>query len=713
MRFAGHILWLFVLVLCVESAQSADFSTPHEASINPYGYSANMAGVLGLNTVPNARMDDPGVLRGGVTLSDPYLHSFLGVQLAESLYVSLRQTAEVSGLTKNADRLYPGLDFKLRLIQENRSRPAVVMGAQSAVGHKRMAGEYIALSKRYKDFDFTAGLGWGRFAGKGHLDNPLKGLSSHFGKRRSVDGEMPNGPEDWFTGEDIGLFAGLEYFTPVRGLSVKLDWGVDRYSAEKQSFNFDAPVPWSLGVSYQTPPWKDIDANISLAAQGMDRIMARFTLKSNLMHHKDRLADADHTQNFRPFRTDLALPNRMNMSALRDGQLLYHTKTVDTHTAQTHLVSAPDVPLPYQLGRAAIHMSNHAGPAVESLTIMPTNMGLRGPNIHLLRRDFERALAHHQGSTQEVWQNAAFEYPQTGFFKKLKRPAEIHSAPDNFHLTLDNHLSLSEEDSGVLYRTGVLASYRGPHLFGFVDQGYALRLNIRDNLEKLPVLRPVQNGSGRSNVHEFADQALALDQSWLAFTHTLKPDLHMAVTGGYLEEMYAGLGGEILYRPFRSRWAVGAELWDVAKRDPDTRFNLGITSRHGITGHLNAWYDLPWQDVTLYGKFGRYLAGDTGASIGLEKQFKNGLSLSGYVTISNQADTDLFGGTTHADHGLRLSVPLGGYKYVPENISAKIRTSPLGRAIGQTIEKPLSLYAETEIFSYPHMVQHWDRILSE
>src|SRR5687768_3729397 len=106
----------------------------------------SLLGPLGLNTVPNARMDDPGTVRAAVSALDPYVHAYLGLQIAGPLYIGLRQTALTSSINGTADRLFPGVDLKLRLLTENAWRPEIAVGLQSAFGHKRMAGEYIAFS---------------------------------------------------------------------------------------------------------------------------------------------------------------------------------------------------------------------------------------------------------------------------------------------------------------------------------------------------------------------------------------------------------------------------------------------------------------------------------------------------------------------------------------------------------------------------------------
>lgn len=122
--------------------------------------STNLNGMLGLNTIPSARMDKVGTIRIGAGTVDPYVNSFIGFQVAEPLYINLRQTGEVSSITSAPKRLYPGLDFKLRLRREDARYPEVVIGANSAFGHKRTASEYISTSKRINNFDISAGIGW-------------------------------------------------------------------------------------------------------------------------------------------------------------------------------------------------------------------------------------------------------------------------------------------------------------------------------------------------------------------------------------------------------------------------------------------------------------------------------------------------------------------------------------------------------------------------
>lgn len=635
--------------------------------------SPSLFGPLGLNTAPSARMDRAGTVRAGIAALDPYAHSWLGVQITDPLYIGLRQSAEVSNIREDARRLYPGVDIKWRLLEETGTRPEIALGLQSAIGHKRMAGEYIAASKRYGDFDFTAGLGWGRLGSAAHFKNPLSGV---FGEDRKLDGEKPAGPGNWFSGESIGVFGGVEYFTPLRGLSVKLDYGADRYTAERESFGFKAPSPWSAGLNYTPVPGLDL----GLAAQGTDKIMGRMSFSGLIGNWRDR-NDARNRKQYVPL--------------LR--------RDMEAGGAQARLALQEGLPAPYQIAAAAKNVAARTKDDQTEISLTPGILSLKGPTARLIRADLQSP----ERSAQEIWHNTGFE---TKKISKIPRPDEPSWPASAFRFRLDNQLSVSEEDSGTLYRSSFIAGGRTPDFYGLIDNFYSLRLNLADNLERLNESRTRAMLPVRSNVDDFAQQRLAVETLFSAFTHSFRPDLHLALLGGYLEEMYGGLGGEILYRPFGSRLAVGAESWLALKRDPLTAFNLGFNGDRLLTGHVNLWYDLPLWDVTARLSAGRYLAEDTGATLGLQKRFENGSLLEAFVTMTGLHDADPFGGAAHAYNGLRLSVPLGGYKHVPRNTDINVIAAPFGRDAGQRLENPLPLYELTQPFTAQHMARHWNDV---
>ena len=587
--------------------------------------------------------------------------------------------------------------------------PQVAIGLQSALGHKRMAGEYIALSKRYNNFDFTAGLGWGRFGTAAHFDNPLRAISSHFEKNRNFNSQHPNEPQDWFTGESVGIFGGIEYFLPFNSLSLKFDYGADRYTAEKAAFNFDAPAPWSAGLSYSHAHW----LNAGIALQGTNRVMARLSIQANpkdwpLTHKKYKdpkpfYKERGQTENLK------AIPQ----SAENENITLY-----GIHTQENRIYATLELPdntnVPQEVGRALRHIAAHSGPNIEEITITPRKGHVQGTSITIMRSDVEKAMDNNHGSPQEIWKNTEFITSHspinlpTPFLstKGIKREKKLT-------FTLENTLGLSEKDHGALYRSAIIAEVKSSPFLGFLS-GTSVRLNIKDNLEKLDKFRPHLLHPVHSDIADFTKKRLGLETAYIGYAKSLTPELHLLGLTGYLEEFYAGFGGEILYRPFDKRFAFGADIWHVLRRDAGSPLNLAMRSDNGniTTGHINAWYDLPHhEDITIHARAGRFLGTDWGVSTGLEKQFKNGAKLSGSVSISNASDPDIFGGTTHAYHSINLTIPIGSAPYIPQDSSIRTTIAPIGRDIAQSIKRPIKLLEMTAPFTIDHTARNWNKIL--
>lgn len=663
---------LLCLLCCCVSASSVRGDDIVVTSPTP-----TMYGSIGLNTVPSARMDKKGTMRLTMARSAPYIHSTLGLQISDRLYLGLRQTADAPQFNSEAEHLYPGMDVKLKLFSEKKYRPEIALGLQSALGHKKMAAEYLALSKRVDRLDFTTGFGWGRLGTRQSLPNPvvLKHLSSH--NSRSLDGENPNTPEDWFDGP-MGIFGGVEYQTPINGLAVKADWTSDDFEAEK----FDDPdhahyVPWSLGVAYQPYKWM----TAGLAYGGFQQVMGYISFSPSL----------------------IAWPFKSSPESAQPDLI---PTTVNGGKGESFLIRLLEgKTTPTQVGYVASDISNASGPTPQEIKMHVTTMGLTGPDITLNTRDIDQAIRRKQGSPEEIWRHALFDR-----FDEKEGVAYAPRKPYGFRLNLANDVSLSEEDTGLVYRTGLIGAYQknlGRHFIA----GQSLRFNIADNLRglntnRVPSLLPV-----RSNVANFVHNTVNLDRNHITGLATPFHDLHIAASIGYLEEMYAGASGEMLYRPFGKSWAIGLESALALKRDPLSPLALDMNGDHILTGFLNGYYEVPNTGATFTASIGRYLAGDFGGSLELANTFENGVKVSGSITSTNASDVDAYGGRTNIYAGIKLSIPLGSLPYLPDNSSLSVNAYPLGRDTAQRLDLPVPLYDATEPLSYRHITQHWSQLL--
>lgn len=658
--------------------------------------STNYLGMIGLNTVPTARMDEEGTVRAGVSTNDPYNHAFIGMQIAKPLYVNLRQSMLVSSVGDKPQYVYPGMDLKLRLKEEGKYAPEISFGMDSAFGHKRFSSEYLALSKRFYDFDFTAGVAWGRMGSAGHLRNPFARLSSHFDQDRDYTDENAAGPDDWFTGKEIGFFGGVEYFTPVDGLSLKADFGADRYPGEKRTFDFKAPSPWSVGVNYNPRPWFGFGASVI----GGDKVMARITLQDKIFNwfgksYKDSKPfefsskRPDHT--WRNLPREMARADEINMGKTR-------IKGSD-FSGVLHMNDY--APAAQQIGRAARHLVASAGPEIETITVIPVRNDIRGKAITFSRRDLEQSIARNQGSPEEIWQDAKFSTDT--------RSISVKDRKRKFKFFPELSFSIGEEETTHLYRTALVFEESKEWDRGFLTSS-SFRLNIADNLHRLYRYKDLNINTVRGDADFYTVNRVNLDRAFISWMHTVRPDFHVALSAGYLEEMYAGYGGEVLYRPFQSPFAIGAEAWSAYKRDGLSPLALNIYNYPALTGHLNLFYDIPDTDMTAFAKVGRFLGGDNGISGGIERQFDSGLKIKGFVTATNSHDKDVFGSDRNIYGGFQVSLPLGSIKFVPQGSAARARVEPMGRDDGQILDKPVSLYDITEPMSYRHLGQNWQKI---
>lgn len=701
---------LFLLTCLTSSAMRAEDTARHSPT-------ANMMGELGLNTIPSARMSPEGTTRLTVARMAKYTNAALGLQLTDRLYVGLRQTSESDSFTSDTLHLYPGMDAKWMLYPEKRFLPQISVGLQSAFGHKRMAAEYLAMSKRYEDFDFTFGFGWGRLATRGGLPNAMIFNNLSGGKSREIDGESPNSPSDWFSG-DMALFGGIEYATPINGLSLKTDWNSDGWQAEKKSDpHFNAPAPWSIGLSYRPLSW--IDTGIAYA--GDNTIMARVTFTGNVGQWPWKDASDHEPIKMLPYRPEINVIDYDDDDDDAAADAEYATENamglthifIDNQKAEARLTLKENTSAPRQIGDAARYLSNIAGKTPEQIIIHVRAYGLRGIDLSLNRPDLERAYLKNRGSSEEIWHSTEFFHDGKNI-PLSQVLAEMRGAKkeDGFKLNILNDVSLSEEDSGIIYRTAIGASYQEKFSRNFLSF-QSVRLNLRDNLEKLNEYRGVSIMPVRGDVDKFTQNRVLIDRNYFMGLATLAKDLHIASAIGYLEEMYMGLTGEILYRPFDKNWAIGIESALAFKRDPYTFSALAPNGDHILSGFLNTYYEVPNSGTTFKASIGRFLAGDIGGTIGVSNQFENGVTLSANISASNHSDSDVYGGKTNLYTGIQVSLPLGSLSFMPEGSRIITNAAPLGRDTAQRLDNPTDLYERTENLSYRHITQRWNQLDSQ
>jgi hypothetical protein len=176
------------------------------------------------------------------------------------------------------------------------------------------------------------------------------------------------------------------------------------------------------------------------------------------------------------------------------------------------------------------------------------------------------------------------------------------------------------------------------------------------------------------------------------------------VTGGYLERMFGGISGELLWKRTDSPFALGAEINYVKQRDFDQLF--GFQDYDVATGHVSAY-------IQLGGGFhaqvdaGRYLAKDWGATFSLDREFGNGWKVGAFATFTDVSFDDF--GEGSFDKGIRITIPISWITGEPNKTDYSTTIRPLLRDGGARLDVGGRLYERVRPLQKPALQDGWGR----
>lgn len=358
----------------------------------------------------------------------------------------------------------------------------------------------------------------------------------------------------------------------------------------------------------------------------------------------------------------------------------------------------------HHIGERARILANGTNAAVNTLSFQPRFGGLKGPKITIMRDDFERAIINNNGSANEIHHNATIESPS---YHACDKRLKAH-----WDLELQHHIDALESHEKPLLRSDAILNGRihfGGYFMGTTSIRQKLYSNLGDDdaLRTLDRLDPI-----RQDIIGFAEQRVGLDRLLLSGFSTPSPDLHLGVHAGILEEGFMGIGSELLYRPHNKNWSLGAEIWGVQKRLPYTGKLFGVNGLDSprTTALLNLHYDIPQSPYSVGLSGGQFLDSDYGIEAKGIYRPAQGWAIEGFVTLSNKNDRTLRNRRTNLFSGIKLTMPLGQLKYLPDNSRQTFDFSPFARDKGQRIDNPYPLYDLTNPWQTSQIQQYWNEI---
>ncbi|WP_119680520.1 YjbH domain-containing protein [Indioceanicola profundi] len=358
------------------------------------------------------------------------------------------------------------------------------------------------------------------------------------------------------------------------------------------------------------------------------------------------------------------------------------------------------------IGRAVRVAANLLPPEYEELSLVLIERGMEVAEVSLLRSDLEGALTlDGRGSVEEIWSHTRIMPP----------PLTLRDAPvrndvyPTFSWTLRPGFrqSIGRPEAFFLYqvwaRAGAAVQFgRGLSLSGSVG------VDIYNNFDKMRVPSDSVLPHVRSDIAAYlreGDTALINLQGEYAFNVT--PELFGRVYGGLLEEMFGGVGGELMYRPINANWAIGADLNWVKQRDYDQRFDF--RDYDVVTGHVSGFYYYEPLDVNIGVRAGRYLAGDVGATFELSRTFDSGITIGAFATFTDVPPEEF--GEGRFDKGFYITVPLDQLLVRSVRGSLSWLYRPLTRDGGQILATRGSLLGAAWAGGETYIRQDWERLL--
>ena len=663
-------------------------------------------GPPGLIETPTADALPDGTLAFTTSHFGATLRNTLTFQITPRLSGSFRYSViDAFNYGGTEDRLDRSFDLTFRLQDEGTIRPAISIGLRDFIGSGIYSSEYVVASKSIGDrLRISGGIGWGRLGSKNGFANPFGHIWGGFNTRRPFQDGVNNGGEieanQWFRG-DAALFGGVELRATDR-LTVLAEYSSDAYVPETDRGLAAHRSPFNFGVNYR------MSDRLTLGAYYLYGTDIGLSLSYNLNPKHARLPSGHEAApppviaggSRQAARGDKL---RDNVSSGLAGQhLQLDSLTLEGREVTARVQNAHYDAAPQAIGRAARVLANSLPPSVENFTIVPVENGLPLSAIRLQRSDLEALEFAPDGAWQSYVRADIFDaYPlrssttdfTTGAYPKLDFGLRGYVAP-----------SLFDPDSPIRADLGAELSLRYSPAPGILLSG-ALRQPIIGNLDDVTrvsnsVLPHVRSDAARYD----AESDLAIPYLTAAYFFRPAPNLYGRVTAGWLERMYGGLSAELLWKPVDSRIAYGAELNYAKQRDFDGGF--GFRDYDIVTGHGSIYYEMG-NGFHAQIDAGRYLAGDWGATLTLDREFDNGWRIGGFLTLTDVPFDDF--GEGSFDKGIRIQVPLSWLTGEPSRRGFATTIRPVTRDGGARLNVNNRLYELTRGYHDPRLNARWGR----
>ncbi len=621
--------------------------------------SSSNYGETGLMETPNARFMGEASLRLNFTSSFPNEYTSL-TGTPFSWFEATYRYAEVknklygpAAYSGNQSYKDKGFDLKFRLLKENYYLPALAVGMRDIAGTGNFSTEYIVATKSFGNLDITSGIGFGLLGSDNSIRNPFLNLNEGFRGRSIQSGEGGDFRiTDWFSGP-AAIFGGLEYNLRKYGLKF-----IAEYDTTNPDINDFNPIPVkkriNLGVNYSVSDSLQLRA----AFERGSNFRIGFALKGDFYRdtipkpRPKNVIALDDERKKRIEKNPQIFYLSLNKS-LRDESLAIQGATLTENEASVAVASTKFRSPVRAAGRTARIVSALAPEGVDRINVHMMNGDFEISTFHLNRDKFD-AAKEYRGSPAEILEASTLKsYSETPLIEN-----------SGFELQYDFPEVYWSMAPALRHQIGGPEGFYLGQLFWKTDTNIKFSRylslhttfgnNIYDTFNNFNNPSQSTIPKVRSDIQKYLKEGKVFNLARMQLQYMYSPmnDVFTRFDVGYLEEMFGGIGGEVLYRPFNKNYSLGLSLHKVKQRGYKQRFSF--KEYETTTGHMSLYYDFPF-GISSGVSVGKYLAGDKGVTLDLSRRYQSGFTLGIFATRTNLSAEEF--GEGSFDKGFYLSIP--------------------------------------------------------
>jgi hypothetical protein len=642
--------------------------TPAFSGDEPFTYPSNWGGT-GLMEIPTARIMRENSYRLGFSYVWPYRYYSITISPLNGLELNGR-LIEFIGIPFEEQRTTKdkAVNLKYQLISEKKYLPAIAVGIMDPHGTRLHPSQYIVASKQIYPFDFTLGVGNGRFGKK-----PLVSGTEN------VKIELITNTQSWLN--DLQFFWGIQ-FAPSEKYALMFEYNPIKYHEQNDPARgeyFRGPVPskYNFGLRYKPTKWSEIDLSYQRGNQIGVSLSTAFDIGKPLIPIYDPLYRE------KPYERHEPMQKRIVTALYNSG-----FSDIGTDVMQDRLWIEVQNDKYFYATRAI-------GVILKILAdINPDNID----KVHIILKENEIPVVELATSKTDIIDLYSGEMTLNEFLSLSEFNTAIYGIPDirmEYRKLFDYGIRpywetfLNDPSGFFRYRLGVDAwiSYQPWEGASFITGFSAYPLNNMMTANQ-PTSIPV-----RSDMVEYKKKKIELNRFMFEQVNKLTPYIYGKLSAGFLEVQYAGLDAETAMSVFDGRIFLGVSGSAVKKTDPDNVLKLKSNDVKAVytTAFLNTRLNIPEAEMAIDVKAGRFLAGDNGVRFTVSK-YINGVKFWAWYSFTDSSIFNDKYNTGYHDKGIGVSIPIRLFKGTDSKTSYAYTLTPWTRDTGQDIDHFSALF---------------------